>query len=83
MSGLPVIATNCRGHRDLVEDKKNGYIVEINDTQKLQEHILELYYNETLRKNMGEIGQKKSRKYILKSVQDKMKKIYNEVLNIK
>ena len=79
MSELPIIATNCRGHRDLVQNEKNGYIVEINDVQKLQEYILKLYNEENLRKNMGKIGEKNTQQYLLRNVQDKMKKIYNEV----
>ena len=79
MSGLPIIATNCRGHRDLIKNEKNGYILEINDIQGLQECILKLYNEEKLRKNMGKTGEKSAQQYLLKNIQDKMKKIYNEV----
>lgn len=79
MSGLPIIATNCRGHRDLIKNEKNGYILEINDIQGLQECILKLYNEENLRKNMGKTGEKSAQQYLLKNIQDKMKKIYNEV----
>ena len=41
-AGLPVIATpNCIGP-DIIQDDKNGYLVPIRDTQKLQESIAKL-----------------------------------------
>lgn len=38
--GLPVVATNCRGNRDLIEDGKNGYVVELNDSAEFCNKIL-------------------------------------------
>ena len=38
--GLPVVATNCRGNRDLIEDGKNGYVVELNDNVEFCNKIL-------------------------------------------
>lgn len=29
--GLPIVATACRGNRDLIKDGKNGFVVGIND----------------------------------------------------
>lgn len=31
-TGLPVVASNCRGNRDLIENGKNGYLVDLNDS---------------------------------------------------
>ena len=38
--GLPVVATNCRGNRDLIEDGKNGYVVELNDSVEFCNKVL-------------------------------------------
>ena len=38
--GLPVVATSCRGNRDLIEDGKNGYIVDANDSKKFAEKVV-------------------------------------------
>lgn len=42
MSKIPVIATNCRGNRDLVVNDKNGIIIQINDKEQLKESILKM-----------------------------------------
>lgn len=38
--GLPVVATDCRGNRDLIEDGKNGYVVDLNDNNDFCDKIL-------------------------------------------
>lgn len=39
-SGLPVVATDNRGHRMIVENGVNGYLVRINDSAKMAECII-------------------------------------------
>lgn len=41
--GLPVVATDCRGNRDLIEDGKNGYIVGLNDSNEFCNKVLYFY----------------------------------------
>ena len=43
--GLPVVATNCRGNRDLIKDGKNGYLIDLNDSNNLTKKIKEIYDN--------------------------------------
>lgn len=40
--GLPIIATNCRGNRDVVKKCRNAYIVEFNDINTMKEKVLQL-----------------------------------------
>ncbi|GGF58935.1 putative glycosyltransferase EpsD [Paenibacillus albidus] len=42
-TGLPLIVTNCRGNRDLVYDKENGYVIDINDANGFSRAIHNLY----------------------------------------
>ena len=46
-SGLPVVALECRGMKDLIQNEKNGYIIENNDDseKKFCESISYLYNN--------------------------------------
>lgn len=37
--GLPIVATACRGNRDLIKDGKNGFVVKINDKKTFIEKI--------------------------------------------
>lgn len=75
--GLPIIATDCRGNRDLVEEGKNGFIIDIGDSNMLSLCINKVYksldkeifkkYNQELIKN-----------YLLSNILIDMKKIYNK-----
>ena len=40
--GLPIILTNCRGNRDLIQDEKNGYLIDINNIEQLENKILKI-----------------------------------------
>ncbi len=41
--GLPVVATACRGNRDLIKNNKNGYIVDIDNKEDFVKKILKVY----------------------------------------
>lgn len=41
--GLPIVATDCRGNRDLVKDNNNGFIIEKNDSNNFVRSILNIY----------------------------------------
>lgn len=50
MCGLPVVATDCRGNRDLVIDNENGYIVGIGDYKQFEVEVFKLYSDKKLKK---------------------------------
>lgn len=58
--GLPVIAFDCEGMKEVMEDRVTGYIVEWGDIDKCIEHILTLQGDSTLSLQMGN----KSRAFI-------------------
>lgn len=75
--GLPIIATNCRGNRDIVNNKENGYI--INNTEELIE-IMEKFLDEKKVEQINEASiEKLKQKYELSNVLKTMEKIYREV----
>lgn len=52
--GLPCISFNCpNGPSDLIENEKNGYLVENGNIEQLAEAIDKMIENNTLRQNMG------------------------------
>lgn len=59
--GLPIVATDCRGNRDLVKNNINGYLINLNDTELFSDSINKLY----CLKNEG-IKQKVESKKIIK-----------------
>lgn len=49
--GLPVIATDAGGTRDIVKDGINGFIVNVDDEDGIKEALLKLIDNKVLRKS--------------------------------
>ena len=75
--GLPIVATDNRGHRELVLNNKNGYIVESNNNPHLMaDKIKEFINDKTKIKEFGNKGRELSKKYQILNVLEKMKKIY-------
>ncbi|QWB99443.1 glycosyltransferase family 4 protein [Mycoplasmatota bacterium] len=68
-SGRPVIATNRSGCKEIIEDRKNGYLIEIKNQEELNEKIetfINLDYLE--KKKMGIYGREKVIKEFDRSV---------------
>ena len=78
--GIPVIATDNRGHRELIKDGKNGYIVKSPNIDIYKNRLEELIENPELRKKLGEKSKKMSEKYTIKNVIKDMEKIYKEII---
>ena len=76
--GLPMVATNCRGQRDLVKDGYNGYIVEINDVNAMVNAIEKIYTNTDLRKELVENSKIDIQNYLLDKIMIRMSEIYNK-----
>lgn len=52
-TGLPVIATNIRGCRQVVDHDESGYLYEVGDTRQLANHLVHLADNPPIRQEMG------------------------------
>jgi len=59
--GLPIIATDCRGNRDLVKDHINGYLINVNDQKRFAKCIEKVYFS-----NGNNSKYEKESKYIIK-----------------
>jgi len=58
-AGLPVVSTRVEGTDELIDDGKNGMIVEPNSPAELVEAISQLLQNPTRTKEMGRLAQQK------------------------
>lgn len=74
--GLPLVVTDSRGHRDLVEDGENGYIVRIGDAQGFAEAIERLYNSAETRQKFGQKSLEYVKLYSLEKVREDMKEVY-------
>ncbi|WP_422445588.1 glycosyltransferase [Thermoanaerobacterium sp. DL9XJH110] len=55
-AGKPVIATDVRGNRDLIQDGVNGILVPVNDVDGTARAIVRLSHDGELRRKMGQEG---------------------------
>jgi len=79
----PVVASNARGNRDLVEHGRTGFLVELEDVSGLIQAFEKLILDRQLRISMGIAGQKKIRDYSLENVLAEMSDIYDLYLSRK
>lgn len=78
-SGLPIVCIKCRGVNELVKQSENGYILDIesdNVVDEFSEKIEYLYNNKDLSKIISENNIKSSKKYELKNIINEYEKIY-------
>ena len=75
LSGKPVIASNNRGHRELVKDAINGYIVSPYDVDAYRKYILELK-DGVKSENMGKKGLSLAKKFEVECVKKELKEVY-------
>ena len=50
--GLPVVATDNRGHVPILRDGENGFLVHINDSETMAQRVLEIAENPQLREKL-------------------------------
>lgn len=79
-TGLPVVASNIRGHRDVVCDGENGFLCNLNKPTDFVRHITLLYKNPSLRQEMGARNAIAARKFSLGEVLPRMQEIYTEMM---
>ena len=75
-AGLPVIGTDIRGNRDLIQPGKTGYLVGVDDAGQMAQAIKRLAEDENLRREMGAGGQTAILPFGREQVAKEMKKIY-------
>jgi glycosyltransferase involved in cell wall biosynthesis len=59
-SGLPIIATDIYGHRGLVRDGDNGFLVPVEDSKAIAGALQRLAFDPKLREQMGERSRKRA-----------------------
>jgi len=75
-SGLPVVASEDRGHKEMIVQGENGFIFPQNDRKAFVDAIVYLYENHGKRKEMGEYAAKSIQKFSIENSLKEMVKIY-------
>ncbi len=76
--GLPVVASEDRGHIELVLEGETGFLFEQNNAAAFVAHVLHLAGDPALRRRFGEAGQNHVRKFEIESAMAAMEPIYRE-----
>ncbi|WP_160722279.1 glycosyltransferase family 4 protein [Bacillus sp. USDA818B3_A] len=77
-SGLAVIATDNRGHRELIQNGENGWIVSTNGVQEMSDKIKLLIKNEKLRSGFGKQARKViEENYAISNVLNEKSQLYS------
>jgi len=79
-AGKPLVATDVRGNRDLVEDGVNGFLVPPGDVGVLAFALEQLIGSKELREKMGRESLRKVEAYSLERVLQEMEGIYRKFL---
>lgn len=80
-SGLPVVATRVAGSEELVQDEKNGFLVDSKDVEALAQALITLINHPELREQMGKGAKKMARKYTWNIVTEQYSSLYEQMVN--
>lgn len=74
--GLPIVASNCRGNRDLVKNSKNGYLINLEDNKNFSKKVEKLYKDKKQYKGFKKYNENEIKQYKLENIVMIMEKIY-------
>lgn len=77
LSGNPVVATRNRGHKELIEDAKTGFLVNIDDYETMATKIISLFSNNVLKSCIEKNALLFAQRYTFDSVKKELSRIYN------
>lgn len=72
----PVVASKNRGHRELIQHGKNGYLVDVNDVDSMLKYVCELMTCEEQNEKICVQAVSDAQKYTFFSVKQELEKIY-------
>ncbi|OQP10741.1 glycosyltransferase family 4 protein [Geobacillus thermoleovorans] len=79
-SKKPLVVTNIRGSRDLVQHGVNGFVVNLEDDDALTESFIQLIRDPKLREKMGQSSFERIQPYRLEHVLTEMEDVYSRFL---
>jgi len=80
-SGLPMVVSDLRTFKCMVEDGYNGIITKRDDVRSLADAIIYLLENEYVRKKMGENARKKVENYSWEKIAGMTEIVYEQVIS--
>ena len=78
--GVPVIATDIPGSREMISHKENGWLVNPADPSSLADAICELMGRPQLRRLLSQAGKESVKRYSLQEITKSYKDLYDYLL---
>lgn len=75
--GKPVIASDNRGHRELIKDNENGILVDLKNENLFCKYICTIIENKELKYKFSKNGLKYITLFKVKNIKEELKEIYN------
>lgn len=76
LSENPVVATQNRGHKDLIDSGENGYLVDMDDFEAMAQKVLAIFKDEKLAQEIGKVAHQKALRYCYSAVEEELEIIY-------
>jgi glycosyltransferase EpsD len=81
MCGVPVVASQDKGHREFVQNGLTGFLFPQGNKEAFVQSIMRLHEEPSLRRRMGEAARQKGEEFSLDHSLTEMKKIYAQYLS--
>jgi len=79
--GLPIIATIAGGIPEIIEDKVNGYLCEVDDTEALCDAMMALYRDAELRARISAINARKAEQFSPENMTRRYIDVYKRLID--
>ena len=78
-SGLPVVALDGKGNRDIVINSLNGFLIEEENVELFADKIMELIYNENTYRQMSENALEFSKRFDIANYIERLLELYKGI----
>ena len=76
LSGNPVVASINRGHKELIHNSENGYLVSRDNSESMADRVLELFSDEVKAETLSKNAYNFAMDYCFTSVEKELEEIY-------
>src|SRR5579885_2487006 len=76
--GLPVVATNVNGNRDVIKNNINGFLVKLHDVHGLRFALLQLRSNKNVYKQFSNMSKELAKQYSWTKISAQVTKLYEK-----
>jgi glycosyltransferase EpsD len=79
-TGLPILCSRIRGHRDVITEGRNGFFFELDEPGRMVNLIITLYKSPELRETIARYNAADAQKFSLDNAVTKMADIYQQFM---